>query len=125
MESWQRFRVLIRSHSDRFLVLTSRGLEFVTGWFGTSGRVPSPVTTLYQLLLRIVSMGGVMSLQLAYRVGYRINVIEKAVSNDYVELNPVSKRLEKKVLKRIKNMVGEPPRELYIYRRSEGGVGTV
>ncbi len=97
-----------------FLVLTSKGLNFVTGWFGTPGRVPTHVTKLYQFLLRTASMGGVMSLRLAIRMGYSRKVIEEAVSNAYVKLTRVPSKPEKEVLKRIQDMVGEPPKEIYV-----------
>ena len=97
-----------------FLVLTAKGLEFVETWFGASGRVPPHLTKLYQLLLQTVSMGGVISLQVALKMGYSRKVIREATSRGYVELTSISRRPEKGVLRRIKEMVGQPPKEIYI-----------
>lgn len=107
----RRVRVLI---PPSFLVLTTKGLEFVKNWFGASGRVPPNLTRLYQLLLQTVSMGGVMNVQAALRIGYDRGVIREAVSKAYVELTLISRRPKKGVVRRIKEMVGEPSREIYV-----------
>ena len=59
-------------------------------------------------------MGEVMSARLALRMGCSRKVIGEAVSNAYVELTRLSKKPEKMVLKRIREMVDEPPREIYV-----------
>lgn len=105
-----RFRV----HPKNYLVLTEKGVEFVEKWFHTERRVPPHLTKLYQLLLRMVSFGGVISMQLALRSGYDQRVISEAVSQEYVVLTQMARKPTKEVQRRIIKMVGEPPKEIYV-----------
>lgn len=105
-----RFRI----HPRAYLVLTEKGVEFVEKWFHTEGRVPPHLTKLYQLLLRMVSFRGVISMRLALRSGYSREVIQKAVSNEYVVLTQMPRKPPKEAQRRITEMVGEPPGEIYV-----------
>ena len=96
------------------MVLTAKGLEFIEVWFGATGRVPPNVTKVYQLLLHTASMGGVVSFQMTLRIGYDREVVEEAVSNGYVDPTPVSRKPEKEVIMRIKEMMRKPLREIYV-----------
>ena len=51
---------------------------------------------------------------MAMRLGYSRDVVNKALSNAYVELTRFSKKPEGEVFRRIKEIVGEPPREIYV-----------
>ena len=95
-------------------MLTEKVVEFVERWFHTEGRVPPHLTKLYQLLLRMVSFGGVISLHLALRSGYDRGLISEAVSKEYVVLTQAPRKPSKEVQGRIKEMVGEPPGEIYV-----------
>ena len=102
----RRVRVLI---AKSFLVLTTKGVEFVETWFGASGRVPPHLTKLYQLLLHTVSMGGVISFRLALKAGYSRKVIKEAVSKAYIELTTVPKKCEKRSAEAHKRDGGSAP----------------
>lgn len=102
-----------RRSRKRFLVLTAKGFEFVKNWFDASEAVPSDLTKLYQLLLRTITVGGTMSLMAALKMKYSKKVIQRAVSGKYVELSYVAKKPPKEVLKRMGELIGEPPREMY------------
>jgi len=95
-------------------VLTEKGVEFVEKWFHTEESVPPHLTKLYQLLLRVISFGGVISMRLALRSGYDRRVISEAVSKEYTVLTQTPRKPPKEVQRRIKEMVGEPPKEIYI-----------
>jgi hypothetical protein len=97
----------------RYLVLKAKGLEFLETWFGTMKCVPPNLTKLYQLLLHMVTMKGMVPVYLALRIGYSSKVIDEAVTKGYVESSHVPKKPSEEVLKRIREIIGKPPREMY------------
>ena len=97
----------------RYLVLKVKGLEFLETWFGTLTCVPPNLTKLYQLLLHMVTLKGMVPVYLALKIGYTIKVIDEAVTKGYVESSPVPKKPSKEILKRIREIIGKPPREMY------------
>ena len=107
-------RLVLHPTRKLFLVVTVKGLDFVDEWFGSGERVPVNLTRLYQFLLQTIQIGGVMSMWTAFRLGYSRDVVNKALSNAYVELTRFSKKPEGEVFRRIKEIVGEPPREIYV-----------
>ena len=114
--AWKKSRpsLRFRIHPRAYLVLTEKGAEFVEKWFHTEGRVPPHLTKLYQLLLRVVSFRGVISMRLALRSGYDREVISEAVSKEYAVLTQMPRKPPKEVQRRITKMVGEPPKEIYV-----------
>jgi len=83
-------------------VLKVKGLEFLETWFGTLKRVPPNLTKLYQLLLHMVTMKGMVPVY-----------FDEAVTRGYVESSPVPKKPSEEILKRIREIIGKPPREMY------------
>lgn len=102
-----------RRSRKRFLVLTAKGFDFVKNWFDTAESIPSDLTRLYQLLLRIITMGGTLPLVAALKMKYTKKVIQKAVTEKYAELTHVAKKPPKELLKRMNELIGEPPKEMY------------
>ena len=100
-------------HRKRYLVLKVKGLEFLQTWFGTPKSVPPNLTKLYQLLLHMVTMKGTVPVYLALRIGYTGKVIAEAVIREYVESSHVPRKPSEEVLKRIREIMGKPPREIY------------
>jgi len=70
------------SKSLKYLVLNVKGLDFVETWFGAPKRVPPDLTKLYQLILNMVTMKGMMLTYLALRAGYTLRLIKEAVKRD-------------------------------------------
>ena len=97
----------------RYLVLREKGLEFIETWFGAPKCVPPNLTKMYQLLLHMVTMKGTIPMYLAFKLGYSEAVVNEAVKRKYVELSLVPKKPPKSVLKRIRDIIGEPPREMF------------
>ena len=100
-------------HRKQFLVLKIEGLKFLEIWFGAQKCVPPNLTKLYQLLLHMVTMKGTVPVYLALKIGYTIKVIDEAVTKGYVESSPIPKKPSKEILKRIREIIGKPPREMY------------
>lgn len=96
-----------------YLVLTSKGLDFVDKWFESTEHIPSNYTKIYQLLLRTARLNGVINMGVAIRLGYGKETINKAVSNAYLKLSPRPRKPSNPVLRRIKKMHGKPPKEIY------------
>ena len=63
-------------------MLNVKGLDFVETWFGAPKRVPPDLTKLYQLILNMVTMKGMMLTYLALRAGYTLRLIKEAVKRD-------------------------------------------
>jgi hypothetical protein len=98
----------------RYLVLKVKGLVFLETWFGTLKCVPPNLTKLYQLLLHMVTMKGIVPVYLALRIGYSGKVIDEAVTKGYVESSHAPRKPSEEVLKRIKEIIGKPPREMFV-----------
>ena len=98
----------------QYLVLKAEGLEFIETWFGTARCVPPNLTRLYQLLLHLVTMNGTVPVYLALRLGYTSKLIGEAVSRGFVELSLVPRRPSEDVLGCIKDIIGKPPRQMFV-----------
>lgn len=98
----------------RYLVLKAEGLDFIATWFGSPKCVPPNLTRLYQLLLHAVTMKGTISVQLASKIGYSGTVIKEAVKRRYVGLSSAPEKASKEVLDRIREIIGEPSREMLV-----------
>lgn len=96
----------------QYLVLKAEGLDFIAAWFGSPKSVPPNLTRLYQLLLHAVTMKGTIPVQLALKIGYSSIVIREAVKRRYVELASVPERASKEVLDRVREIIGEPSKEM-------------
>lgn len=76
--------------------------------------MPPNLTRLYQLLLHAVTMKGTISVQLAYKIGYSSIIIKEAVKRRYVDLSSAPEKASKEVLDRIREIIGEPSREMLV-----------
>ena len=97
-----------------FLVLKVEGLDFLETWFGAQKPVPHHLTRIYQLLLHVVAMKGMIPVLVALRTGYTGRVIADAVKRGYVEVSFVPKKASEEVRARIREMIGKPPREMIV-----------
>jgi hypothetical protein len=104
----------LRNYQKGYLVLKVEGLDFLDTWFGTSKCLPPNLTRLYQLLLHMITMKGTLPVYLALRLGYTHRLIGKAVTKGYVELAPAPKKPSGKILKRVREIIGKPPREMFV-----------
>lgn len=98
----------------QYLVLEVKGLEFVETWFGTPKCVPPSLTRLYQLLLHMVTMNGTVPVYMALKLEYTSRLISEAVSKGFVELSLVPRRPSEEVLRCIREIIGKPPREMFV-----------
>ncbi len=94
------------------MVLTMKGIEFVEKWFSAE-HIPASLTKIYQLLLKLIWMKGIMEAELAQKLGFSSLCIEKAVSAGYVKVSSLPIMPEKDAQQKISRLVGKPPRRLY------------
>lgn len=99
-------------HGAQYLVMTMKGVEFAEEWYN-AGHIPPQIARLYLLLLKLIWMKGVMAVSHIQRLGYSSRTVNKAISEGYVEI--MEKPIEplEDVRKRIENMMGEAPGEIY------------
>ena len=102
-------RVLLRT---LYLGITMKGIRFVEKWY-TAEHIPSHLTKLYRLLLRLIWMKGTMTTNLARRLGYSNNVLKLASSGSYVEIHNRILRLSEAIQNKVVAMIGEAPRRIY------------
>jgi hypothetical protein len=95
------------------LILTSKGLDFVDRWFKSNEHIPSNLTKLYQLLLQTARLNGVVNVWMAIRLGYSKDAIDKAISKAYLKLSSRPRKPNDEVLRRIKEIHGKAPKEIY------------
>ncbi|MCW4037871.1 MAG: hypothetical protein NWF13_03950 [Candidatus Bathyarchaeota archaeon] len=99
-------------YRDRYLVITLKGLRFAEKWYPVE-HVPSHIARLYQLLLKLIRVRGVMAVNPAKRMGYGENVIDQALSTGCIEIWGRPSRLPESVRDKILELIGEAPREIY------------
>ena len=101
-------------NKKRYLVLKVKGLEFIETWFGIPRCIPPNLTKLYQLLLHMVTMKGIVPMYLALKLGYASRIIEEAVTRGYVELSLSPKKPSQPVLRRVKAIIEKPSRGMIV-----------
>jgi len=62
----------------------------------------------------MVTMKGMIPVYLAVGLGYTSTLIREAVTKGYVELSFTPKQPSEEVLKRVKKIIGKPPREMVV-----------
>lgn len=93
-------------------MITMKGFVFAERWY-CAEHIPTHIVRLYQLLLKLIRMKGIMALGLAKRMGYGEKVIDQALSSGYVEVVGRPSGLPDSVRDKIVEMIGEAPREIY------------
>ncbi len=101
------------SRGARYIVITIKGLDFTEKWFQAK-QVPSRITKVYQLLLKLIHTKGVMAVNDAERMGYGGRVIDQALSSGYVEVAGRRTRLSKDIQNKIVEIIGKAPEKFYV-----------
>ena len=96
----------------RYLMITVKGIQFVEKWYQAEN-IPADLAKIYQLILKLTWMRGVMPFNLATRIYYGKKPIEQARSRGYVKITGRFNRLSEGVKKRIREIIGEAPRQIY------------
>jgi hypothetical protein len=78
-------RMIQALREARYLEITLKGLRFAEELYPVE-HIPSHIARLYQLLLKLIRVRGVMAVSLAKRMGYGEKVIDQALSTGCVEI---------------------------------------
>jgi len=78
-------RMIQAPRGARYLEITLKGLRFTEKWYPVE-HVPSHIARIYQLLLKLIRVRGVMAVSLAKRRGYGEKVRDQALSTGCVEI---------------------------------------
>jgi hypothetical protein len=89
-----------------------KGVQFVEKWY-TAVHIPSHLTRLYQLLLRLIWMKGTMTTSHAQRKGYNNDVVKLAGSKRYVEIGNRPHNPSEAIQNKIITIIGKAPRWIY------------
>jgi len=103
-----------RSRKGPFLILTSDGMKFAIKWRRSKGKIPPKMSRLYQLIMKIIMMKGVITLIGAQRIGFTNKVIQDAISRKYIRLAQKPSKPSIKVLQEIKKFIGKGRKPLYM-----------
>lgn len=101
-----------RIQRKRYLVITMKGIEFVEKLY-TAEHIPSNLTRLYQLLLKLIRMKGTMTINFARRLNYIREVLKLATKKGYVKVNNRPIKSSGAVHNKIVKMIGKVPRWIY------------
>lgn len=102
-----------RGRKGPFLILTNDGIKFAKRWFRSRTKVPPKKARLYQLIIKIVMMKGVITFIGAQRIGYSNEVIQDALSRGYIRLTRKFIEPSKEVKKQIIALIGKDPKRIY------------
>jgi hypothetical protein len=100
-----------KSQRKRYVVITSKGIEFVKQLYAAR-EIPPQVTRLYQLLLGLIWVKGVMTVP-AGQVDREGSVVNQARLRGCVIVNEQPRRIPAAVQHKIDAMIGKAPRWIY------------
>ncbi len=96
------------------MVITEAGVRFARECYCSSARRPGPEIELYGFLLKLLSFGGVMPLDVVRR-WRRTSILRKASENRFVVVSVSVGVVPKKVVKEaMKEIWGEAPKSIYV-----------
>jgi hypothetical protein len=93
-------------------MITSRGLDYAEKW-QYSEHIPLEHMKLYQLLLKMIWLGGKMTLYNAILLGHSQKNIAEARLNGYIKIVRRQDKLPIHVQRKISEMIGKAPQQIY------------
>jgi len=100
-----------RRQQRRYVVITVKGVEFAEHWYAAR-RIPPHMSRLYQLLLGLIWMRGIMTVPVGL-VDRKDSVVNQARLQGYVTIEERPRWIPAAVQHRIGAMIGEAPRWIY------------
>ncbi len=96
---------------NRFLVVTMEGIMFVEECFREE-HIPTNVTKVYQLILKIIRSKGALPIGEAEAMGYGKEVLEHALTNNYVKIAK-EPTVSEEIRNKIAEIIGRAPDKFY------------
>jgi hypothetical protein len=100
-----------RRQQRRYVVITVKGVEFAEHWYAAR-RIPPHMSKLYQLLLGLIWMRGIITVP-ARLVNRQDSVVNQARLQGYVTIEERPHWIPTAVQHRIGAMIGDAPRWIY------------
>ena len=100
-----------RAQRKRYLVITLKGIQFAKQWYAAR-RIPPRVTRLYQLLLGLIWMKGIMTVP-AKQVNQKDSVVNRARVRGFVIIDERPHRIPEAIQHEIGSIIGKAPRWIY------------
>ena len=96
----------------QYLMVTLEGLKYAEKW-NFSTQIPQENMKLYQLLLKMIWMGGKMTINHAIMLGYNEKFLAEARLNGYVKITRKQDKLPYNIQQKISDIIGEAPQQIY------------
>jgi len=93
-------------------VITIKGIKFTKEWYYRA-HIHLPIARLYQLLLRLIWMRGIIVLHHPLRLTKWGKIMNQALSEGYVKIVEKTHLSSEGIRERIKQMIGDAPRDIY------------
>jgi hypothetical protein len=93
-------------------MITSKGLNYAERWHPIE-HIPPEHMKLYQLLLKMIWMGGKMTINQAILIGYSKKIIAEARLNGYIKIVRRQDKLPYNIQQKISEMIGKAPQQIY------------
>jgi hypothetical protein len=102
------------SSRRRYVVITEAGVRFARGCYCSSARRPGPEIELYGFLLKLLSFGGVIPLDVVRR-WRRTEILRKASEDKFAVVTRDVRVLPKGVVEEVMMEIwGECPKSIYV-----------
>jgi hypothetical protein len=103
-----------KAEKGPFLILTNDGIKFAKRWHRSKNKVPPKMSRLYQLIMKIIMMKGVITQIGAQKIGYDKKVIHDAISRRYLRLARKPSKPSREVIQDINKLIGKGRKPLYM-----------
>ena len=94
-------------------MVTIKGIKFAHEWY-FKAYIPPHVVGLYQLILRLIWMRGIIVLHHSLKSTQWGEIMNQALSEGYVKIVENSYIFSEKIRDIIEQMIGKAPREIYV-----------
>ncbi len=96
----------------QYLMITRKGLDYAEKRYYLKN-VPLEHMKLYQLLIKIIWMGGKMNINQAIMAGHSNTILKQASSNGYIKIVRRQDKLPYNIQQKISEMIGKAPQQIY------------
>jgi len=96
----------------QYLMITGKGLDYAEEWYSLKN-IPLEHMKLYQLLIKMIWMGGKMNVNQAIMAGHRNKILTEASSNGFIKIVRLQDKLPYHIQRKISEMIEKAPQQIY------------
>jgi len=93
-------------------MITDKGLNFAKKWYSIE-HIPLQQVKVYQLLIKMIWIGGKITINHAILLGHSKKIIAEARLNGYIKIVRRQDKLPYNIHKKISEMIGKAPQQIY------------